>query len=193
MGLLSKRAGGDVLLSVPQERLLAACLPITCMFPIYVLLPEAQRELLHSTKPVLLLLQSGTFWTLRSFLGCMSQHLCPQRSCLCLSPVPLCVRVRLSLSFSICCSSASDDLFHPIWNSTSCSTVTVCAKHTFYMPSVLKERKPQDRLFRKLQIPPLSDVAENYLHSHTFAHKNIISCLSRACILCTPEMLQIHA
>lgn len=65
----------------------------------------------------------------------------------------LCVLcTRLSLSFFICRSSAtSDDLFHPIWNSTSCSTVTVCAKHTFYMPSVLKEKKPQERLFRKWQ------------------------------------------
>lgn len=103
-----------------------------------------------------------------------------------------CSCVRLYLSFSICYSSAtSGDLFHPIWNSTSCSTVTVCAKHAFYMPSVLKEKKPQDRLFRKWQIPSLSDVGENYLHSHTFAHKNIILCLSRACILCTPEVLQI--
>lgn len=28
-----------------------------------------------------------------AFSGCLSQHLCPQRSCLCLNPVPLCVHV----------------------------------------------------------------------------------------------------
>lgn len=76
-----------------QERLLAACSPATCMFPMYVLLPGALRELLHSTKPVLLLPKSGTFCILPFFPGCLPQHLCPQRSCLCPSFVPLCVRV----------------------------------------------------------------------------------------------------
>lgn len=194
MGLLSKRAGGDVSLSVPSRaspRCLFTCnlhVPNVCAParspprapPFHETCPPSSqvRNILHS--PILPRLPPA------ASLPSAQLPLPELRS-------SVCSCMRLSLSCFSCCSRAtSDDLFHPIWNSTSCFTVTVCAKHTFYMPSILKEKKQQDRLFRKWQIPPLSDVAENYLHSHAFTHKNIILCLSRSCILCTPEMLRIH-
>lgn len=149
-----------------------------------VLLPRALREPLRCPKPALPLPKSGTFRILRSFPGCLSQHLC-----LCPSPVPVCVHVCQPLWALLFAAPALLQMIFFILFETAlqCSTVTVWAEHTFYMPSILKEKKPQGRLFRKRQNPPLCVVAKNYLHSHTFADKNTILCMSRACILCAQK------